>query len=81
MAKKDKKAFLNEQCKEVEENNKMGKTRGLFKKIGDIQGTSHARMGMIKDRKGMDLTESEEIQKGHKNYTKKILMTRITIMV
>ena len=59
----------------------MGKTRDLFKKIGDTQGTSHARMGVIKDRKGMDLTESEEIQKGHKNYTKKILMTRITMMV
>ena len=59
----------------------MGKTRGLFKKIGDIQGTSHARMGMIKDRKGMDLTESEEIQKGHKNYTKKSFTTKVIMMV
>ena len=59
----------------------MGKTGDLFKKIGDIQGISHARMGMTKDRKGMEMTESEEIQKGQKNYTKKILMTRITMMV
>ena len=59
----------------------MGKSRDLFKKIRDTKGTFHAKMGTIKDRNGMDLTESEEIQKGHKNYTKKILMTRITMMV
>ena len=58
-----KKAFFNEQCKEIEENHRMGKTRDLFKKIGDSKGTFHARMGMIKDRKGKDLTEAEEIKK------------------
>ena len=56
-----KKAVLSEQCKEIEENNRMGKTRGLFKKIGDINGTFHARMGMIKDRNAKDLSEVEEI--------------------
>ena len=59
---RDKKAFLNEQCKEVEENNKMGKNRDLFKKTGDIKGIFHARMSMIKDRNGKDLTEAEEIK-------------------
>ena len=58
----DKKAFLNEQCKEVEKNNKMGKNRDLFKKTGDIKGIFHARMSMIKDRNGKDLTEAEEIK-------------------
>ena len=58
-----KKAFFNEQCKEIEENHRMGKTRDLFKKIGDSKGTFHARMGMIKDRNGKDLTEAEEIKK------------------
>ena len=55
-SRKDKKAFFSDQCKEIEENNRMGKTRDLFKKIGDIKGTIHARMGSIKDRNGMDLT-------------------------
>ena len=59
IARRDKKAFLNEQCKEVEENNRMGKARGLFKKTGDIKGTFHARTGMIKNRNGKDLTEEE----------------------
>ena len=59
---RDKKAFLSEQCKEIEENNRMGKTRNVFKKIGDIKGMFHARMGMIKDRNGKDLTEAEEIK-------------------
>ena len=63
IARKDKKAFLNEQCKEIEENNRMGKTRDLFKKIGDIKGTFHARMGTIKDRNSKDLNEAEEIKK------------------
>ena len=63
IARRDKKAFLNKQCKEIEENNRMGKTRDLFKKIGDNKGTFHARMGMIKDRNGKDLTEAEEIKK------------------
>ena len=62
IARRDKKAFLSEKCKEVEENNRMGKTRDLFKKIRDIKGTFHAKMGTIKDRNGMDLTE-EDIKK------------------
>ena len=59
----DKKAFLSDQCKEIEENNRMGKTRDLFKKIRDTKGTFHAKMGSIKDRNGMDLTEAEDIKK------------------
>ena len=61
IARRDKKAFLSDQCKEIEENNKMGKTRDLFKKIQDAKGTFHAKMGSIKDRNGMDLTEEEDI--------------------
>ena len=57
------KAFLSDQCKEIEENNRMGKTRDLFKKIRDTRGTFHAKMGLIKDRNGMDLTEAEDIKK------------------
>ena len=60
LARRDKKAFFSDQCKEIEENNRMGKTRDLFKKIRDTKGTFHAKMGTIKDRKGMDLTEAEE---------------------
>ena len=77
------KAFLSDQCKEVEENNRMGKTRDLFKKIGDTKGTFHAKMGRIKDRNAMDLTETEDIKKRNtqKNYTKKIFMTQIITMV
>ena len=63
IARRDKKAFLSEQCKEVEENNKMGKTRSLFKEIRDTKGTFHAKMRSIKDSKGMDLTEAEDIKK------------------
>ena len=70
IAKSNKKAFLSEQCKEIEENNRMGKTRDLFKKIRDIKGTFHAKMGTIKDRNGMDLTEAEDIKKGGKNTQK-----------
>ena len=62
-ARRDKKTFLNDQCKETEENNRMGKTRNLFKKIRDTNGTFHAKMGSIKDRNGMDLTEAEDIKK------------------
>ena len=62
-ARRDKKAFLSHQCKEIEENSRMGKTRDLFKKIRDIKGTFHAKMGLIKDRNGMDLTEVEGIKK------------------
>ena len=63
IARRDKKDFLSDQCKETEENNRMGKTRDLFKKIRDIKGTFHAKMGSIKDRNGMDLTEAEDIKK------------------
>ena len=63
IARRDKKAFLTDQCKEIEENNRMGKTRDLFKKIRDTKGTFHAKMGLINDRNGMDLTEAEDIKK------------------
>ena len=85
IARRDKKAFLSNQCKEIEENNRMGKTRDLFKKIRDTKGTFHAKMGLIKDRNGMDLTETEDIKKGgkntQKNCTKKIFTTQIIMMV
>jgi len=86
IARRDKKAFLSDQCKEVEENNRMGKTRDLFKKIRDTQGIFHAKMGSIKDRNGMDLTEAKNtmIQDGkdtQKNYAKKIFMIQITMMM
>ena len=71
-AKRDKKAFLSDQCKEIEENNRMGKTRDLFKKIRDIKGTFHAKMGTIKDRKGMDLTEAEDIKKRWQEYPEEL---------
>ena len=72
IARRDKKAFLSDQCKEIEENNRVGKTRNLFKKIRDTKGTFHAKMDSIKDRNGMDLTE-EDIKKGwqEKNYAKR----------
>ena len=69
MARREKKAFLNEPCKETEESSRMGKTRDLFKKIGDIKGTFHSRRGTIKDRGSKDLTEAEEIQKKWQEYT------------
>ena len=76
ITRRDKKAFLSDQCKEIEENNRMGKTRDLFKKIRDIKGTFHAKMGTIKDRNGMDLVEAEILQRGgkntQKNYTKSL---------
>ena len=75
---------LSEQSKELEENSRMGKTRNLFKKIGDIKGTFHAKMGTIKDRNGKDLTEEEKLRSGGKNTencTKKVSMTQITMMV
>ena len=68
-ARRDKKAFLNEQCNEVEEDNRMGKTRDLFKKIGDTKGRFHARMGAIKDRNGKDLIEAERFKNGWQEYT------------
>ena len=70
--RRDKKAFLSDQCKEAEENNRMGKTRDLFKKIRDTKGTFHAKMGSIKDRNGMDLTEAEDIKKKWQEYTEKL---------
>ena len=69
IAKRDKKAFLSDQCKETEENNRMGKTRDLFKKIGDTKGTFHTKMGSIKDRNGRDLREAEDIKKRWQEYT------------
>ena len=68
-ARRGKKAFLSDQCKEIEENNRMGKTRHLFKKIRDTKGTLHAKMGSIKDRNGMDLTEAEDTKKRWQEYT------------
>ena len=85
IGRRDKKAFLSDQCKEIEENNRMGKTRYLFKKIRDTKGTFHATMGSIKDRNSMDLTEVEDIKKRWQEYTeelyKKIFMTQIITMV
>ena len=85
IARRDKRAFMSDQCKEIEENNRMGKTRDLFKKIRDIKGTFHVKVGSIKDRNGMDLTEAEDIKKRWQEYTEKlvknILMTPITMMV
>ena len=69
IARRNKKAFLSDQCKEIEENNRMGKTRGLFKKIRDSKGIFHAKMGSIKDRNGMDVTEAEDIKKRWQEYT------------
>ena len=69
IARRDKKAFLSDQCKEMEENNRMGKTRDLFKKIRDTKGIFHAKMDLIKDRNGMDLTEAEDIKKRWQEYT------------
>ena len=78
------KAFLSDQCKEIEENNRMGKTRDLFKKIRDTKGIFHAKMGSIKDRSGMNLTEQKILRRGgkntQKNYTKMIFMTQIITM-
>ena len=71
-ARRDKKAFLRDQCKEIEENNRMGKTRDLFKNIRDTNGTFHAKMGSIKDRNGMDLTEEEDIKKQWQEYTEEL---------
>ena len=85
IARRDKKAFLNIQCKEIEENKRMGKTRDLFKIIRDTKGTFHAKMGSIKDRNSMDLIEAEDIKKRWQEYTelykKKMFMTQIITMV
>ena len=86
--RRDDKAFLSDQCKEIEENNRMGKTRDCFKKIKDTKGTLHAKMGTIKDRNDMDVTEAENIKKRWQEYKedpyqkkKKIILTQITMMV
>ena len=84
IARRNKKAFLSDQCKEIEENSGVGKTRNLGKKIGDIKGTFHARMGMIKDRNSKELTEAEEIKKRWQEYTelyKNVLKTQIIMMM
>ena len=86
IAGREKKAFFSDQCKEIEENNRMGKTRDLFKKIRDTKGTFHANMGLINDRNGMDLTEAEDIKKRWQEYTeelckKKIFTTQMITMV
>ena len=85
IARRDKKAFLSDQCKEIEENNRMGKTRHLFKKIRYTRGTFHVKMGSIMDRNSMDITEAEDIKKSWQEYTeelyKTICMTQITMMV
>ena len=85
IARRDKKAFLGNQCKEIEENNRMGKSRDLFKKIRDTKGTFHAKMGSIKDRNCMDLQKQKILRRGgkntQKNCTKKIFMTQIITMV
>ena len=93
IARRDKKAFLSDQCKEIEEKSRMGKTRNLFKKIRDAKGTFHAKMGSIKDKNDMDLTEAEDTKKRQQEYTeerckntqkkdtKKIFITQITTMV
>ena len=72
IARREKKAFLSDQCKEIEENNRMGKTRDLFKKIRDTKGILHAKMGLIKDRNGMDLTEAEDTKSRWQEYTEEL---------
>ena len=85
IARRDKKAFLSDQCKEIEENNRMGKTRDLFKKTGDTKGTFHAKMGLIKDRNGLDLKKQKILRRGGKNTwkncAKKIFTTQIIMMM
>ena len=84
IARRDKKAFLSDQCKEIKENNRMGRTRDLLKKIRDTKGTFYAKMGSIKDRNGVYLTEEQAIKKRWQEYTelyKKIFMTQIITMV
>ena len=84
IARRDKRAFLSDQCKEIEENNRTGKTRGLCKKIRDTKGTFHAKMGSIKDRKYMDLTEAKDTKKRWQEYTEELYkkdLTQIITMV
>ena len=85
LARRHKKAFLSDQCKEIEKNNRMGKTSNLFKKIRDTKGIFHAKMGTIKDRNDINLTEAEDTKRSgkniQKNYVKKIIMTQTIMMV
>ena len=84
IARRHKKVFFSDQCKEIEESSRMGKTRDLFKKTGDTKGTFHAKMGSLKDRNGMDLTEAEDIKRWQEyteEYTEKIFMTQIITML
>ena len=85
IARRDKKAFLSDQCKEIEENHRMGTTRDFFKKMRDTKGTLHVKIGLIKDRNGMNLKKQKILKRGgkntQKNYTKKIFMTKIITMV
>ena len=76
IARRDKKAFLSDQCKEIDENNRMGKTRNLFKKIRDTKGTFHAKMNTIKDRNGMDFKKVEDIKKRRQEYTEELYKKR-----
>ena len=76
LARRNKKAFFSDQCKEIEENNRMGKTRDLFKIIGDTKGIFHAKMGTIKDRNSMDITEAEEIKRRWQEYTEELYKKR-----
>ena len=80
IARRDKKAFLSYQCKEIEENDRMGKTRDLFKKIRDTKGKFHAKMGSKKDRNGMDLTEAEDIKKRWQEYTEELYKKRFSLL-
>ena len=81
IARRDMKAFLSDQCKEIEEKNRMGKTRDLFKKIRDTKGTFHAKMGSVKDRNGMDPTEAEDIKKRWQEYTEELYKNIFTIKI
>ena len=80
IARRGKKAFLNNQCKEIEENNRLGKTRAFFKKIGDTSGTFHGKMDKVKDRNGKDLTETEETKKRWQEYTEELYKKKKRIM-
>ena len=81
IARRDKKAFFSDRCKEIEENNRMGKTRNLFKKIRDTKGTFHAKVGTIKDRNGMDLTEAEDIKKRWQEYLEELYKKNLLLLL
>ena len=81
IARRDKKAFLSDRCKEIEENNRMGKTRDLFKKIGDTKGMFHAKIGTLKERNGMDLTEAEDIKKRWQEYMEELYKKNLLLLL